>query len=67
MIPILKDGKPIGMLNSNFLIEFLEDTVTTQQFNDIFGDCTATFLDLKLSQTTDDVYVRKAKIMSWHV
>jgi len=27
----------------------------------------ATFLDLKLSQTTDDVYVRKAKIMSWHV
>jgi hypothetical protein len=67
MIPILKDGKPIGMLNSSFLIEFIEDNVTKDDFFKIFGDCTAEFLDVKLSQLTTDMYVRKAKITAWHV
>lgn len=67
MIPILKDGKPIGMLNSNFLIEFIEDAVTTKTFNNLFGNCNAKWLDLKLSSLTDDVYVRKAQITEWYL
>jgi hypothetical protein len=65
MIPIIRDGKPIGMVSSNFLVEFIGDVVTTQEFNNIFGNCSAKWLDLKLSNLTDDVYVRKAQITEW--
>lgn len=65
MIPILKDGKPVGMVSSNFLVELNEDFVTTMNFSTIFGNCSAKWLDLKLSQTTDVVYVKKAQITGW--
>jgi hypothetical protein len=65
MIPIFKDGKAIGMVSSNFLVEFINNDITTADFNTIFGNCTAKFLDLKLSNLTDDVYVRKAQITEW--
>lgn len=67
MIPILKNGKPIGMVNSNFLVEFVEDSITTLEFNSIFGNCVAKWIELKLSHLTDDVYVRKAQITEWYI
>lgn len=67
MIPIIRNGKPIGMVNSNFLVEFVEDSITTKEFSSIFGNCKAKWLDLKLAQLTDDVYVRKAQITEWYV
>jgi hypothetical protein len=67
MIPIFRDGKAIGMMSSNFLVEFIGDVITTQEFNTIFGNCSAKWLDLKLSNLTDDVYVKKAQITEWHI
>ncbi len=65
MIPIFKNGRAIGMISSNFLVEFIDNDITTQEFNTIFGNCSANFLDLKLSSLTDDVYVKKAQITEW--
>jgi hypothetical protein len=67
MIPITKDGKAVGVVSANFLVEIEGNVITTQEFINIFKNCKVKWIDLRLSHLTDDVYVKKAQILEWYI
>lgn len=66
MIPIKKDGKIIGMVNSNFLVEFNEKVTIDQMFLLLGQNTLIKVLNVDLTMP-DEYYVRSAQILGWNL
>lgn len=64
MIPIKKDGKIVGMVNGNFLVEFTNKITIDQMFLLLGANTLIKVLDVDLTMP-DEHYVKSAQILGW--